>query len=204
MLACWGDHLGDVWAFVNYCLMTGQVNVSTIADNGESIRSKLLEISSLFDSNHKLILHDKICTHYDVVDEFACWQMPYIKTKIRWSGVESKTVSTQLTGGRLHADLKNLSPEFNSKILSEIKLGGYDHIELGINYTLEECVSIIAGSRFFIGIDSGMSHVAHSVGVPMVLVKNKLEFSQYHVNKNYYIADDIDGIKRAIRVCTTV
>jgi len=46
--------------------------------------------------------------------------------------------------------------------------------------------------------DSGMSHIAHSVGVPMIIVQNKLEFSRYHAGKKYSLTTDLDSMIRLI------
>jgi ADP-heptose:LPS heptosyltransferase len=63
---------------------------------------------------------------------------------------------------------------------------GYECINLNNrSLSLLEICNILAMSKAFIGIDSGISHIAHSVGVPSCLYfYNKLATS--HPNKKYW------------------
>ena len=44
--------------------------------------------------------------------------------------------------------------------------------KLGPRYSLQQNVEFAASAEFFVGIDSGLSHLAHSVGVPVHLLRN--------------------------------
>src|SRR5262249_11725273 len=56
---------------------------------------------------------------------------------------------------------------------------------------------ILSQSELFVGIDSGMSHVAHSVGVP-VFLKAYAELPLCHPNKAYVAFRDGQDLKRKL------
>lgn len=189
---CWGGHLGDVWAFISYCLITDNLYVSAVAADGINISSKIIEILDLLD--HPNASKVTICddepldkmvndsTPVSVVNQWFAWSARYVPTKCRWDYARP-IVTTQLVGARLFADVKSITgfqqDEFDS-VISEM---GLTSVPVGGQFSLAECVMNMAESKCFIGIDSGMSHVAHSVGVPVVLIESKMDISGYHANK---------------------
>jgi hypothetical protein len=72
-----------------------------------------------------------------------------------------------------------------------------DFVEIGRGLTLEEDIDILCSSDVFVGIDSGMSHVAHSIEIPMFLqlhrgkiYKNR-QLECFHPNKKYTSTSDM-------------
>lgn len=182
---CWGDHLGDAWAYSSYCATRGLI--PTCMTKAGSIEQKLIEIQPLLGittgfSHMKPELY---------IDEFDAWRMPYRPTVRKWSPNHKRTVAIQFDG-RLHADIKNPPPEIVDYIRNYLLQNDYTPISVGGAYSLAGCVSILAEAEMFIGVDSGMSHVAHSVGVPCVIVQNRLDVRPYHTNKEYKLLQCCD------------
>ena len=75
-----------------------------------------------------------------------------------------------------------------------------EFIELGKHMSLEENINILCNSDLFMGIDSGMSHMAHSVDIPMFLQlhRGKLyrgrQLEYFHPNKRYTPTKDINDM----------
>jgi len=57
----------------------------------------------------------------------------------------------------------------------ETRRRGFTDIRVGLPKTLEQSINDMCHSDFFVGIDSGMAHVARSVGIPVFLYRGKLD-----------------------------
>lgn len=55
-----------------------------------------------------------------------------------------------------------------------------DKVKLGIPMTISQCVDVMQSSDFFVGIDSGMTHLARAVGLPTFVNKNKVADDWFH------------------------
>lgn len=183
---CWDDHLGDSWAFASYAIQNG-FDITTVTGNGKSISNKLKEILPLLDTDQNLTILD--CPPDIVVDQFEAWASPYVSTKKHWDNTNQRDIVACQFDGRLFAESKNPEPEIVDQIRDFILQQGLSPISLGGHYTLADCVSILAEAVLFVGVDSGMSHLAHSVGTPCVIYQNKLDVRPYHMNKEYIIAN---------------
>ena len=94
----------------------------------------------------------------------------YLKTKQVWRPTNNRVVVYQLvprkqgptTCGVGHIQL----------FLERMQGLGFETVPLGDHLTIEECVSLAAKSRYFVGVDSGMSHLCHSVRTPVHLIRN--------------------------------
>lgn len=187
MIGCWGSHLGDVWAFASYCIQNELNPISSIAADGKPIVNKLTEIIPLLCSKGTTWVDEPPT---EIIDQWNVWKHEYLPTKKLWNPDScGGPVVHQLTGGRLHGDLKNLPDGDAKRIIESV---GSETIELGAHFSLRECVEAMAAATVFIGIDSGMSHIAHSVGVPMIIVKNQFDLEPYHESKTYALADGAD------------
>ena len=113
----------------------------------------------------------------------------YVPTKVRWAQHETGVISYQLETSTSHRPGRFCNP-WLIEDLSD-RLPGYEFIEVGKQHqsTLSEIIQILSRSTLFVGIDSGMSHVAHSVGVP-VFLKQYPELELCHPNKEYVAFDD--------------
>jgi len=188
---CWGSHLGDVWAFINYCLINEISSISSIAADGVSISGKISEIRPLIESDFTLDVTDEITT--DFVDQWEAWNTKYLPTKIQHVGTSNK-FTHQLVGGRLFNDQKCVSQEWLDTFESCTTDFNVESVPVGGHLTLEQCISEMAASKFFIGIDSGMSHLAHSVGVPVILVQSSFDFSKFHSGNEFTSISEVSEL----------
>jgi ADP-heptose:LPS heptosyltransferase len=75
-------------------------------------------------------------------------------------------------------NLKNLLPEDERRLL--LHLGSrYRLINVGGKRPIAEVVEDLAGSDGFVGVPSGISHIANSVGVPNVVILTD-KILEYH------------------------
>ncbi|MDP2354557.1 MAG: FkbM family methyltransferase [Beijerinckiaceae bacterium] len=180
---------GDQWASINFYL-----NMSVVTQE----RIRLASIINNVD------LHD---LHRDILNElespgqielvrsepsirlntYNVWQSSYFPTRTRWHAYRRhKYVAVQFDGESAK-ELKNASPEEAQMIQTFIErmCPGFTLVRLGKPLSVKKCVEIAANSAFFVGVDSGMSHLCHSVGVPIFLLEYRLPVHTTHGGKAY-------------------
>jgi len=196
-----GKGLGDCWASVNYLLRKSEiigepVKLCTWFHGGHGmirdVKQKLEEIIPLLNSKGTIILTEKKGDQYLNADQV--YQDPYFKTHMEWTENKRSYFSYQFDGFS-HKKFSNMSKEEEEKILKHITNKGYVVRKLGKNQTIRECVRILAESKFFVGVDSGMMHLAHSVGTPVYAIlnkRNKQTFEEIHYKKKYTLCLDAD------------
>jgi len=113
------------------------------------------------------------------------WDAAICRTRTQWNPTGG-SIAYQLAGSRYRARLKNLPDMARERIVERIREMGYRGVEVGLPLTLEESVEEIAKADLFIGIDSGMTHVAYSVGAPVALLKNKVPWSMLECHHQRY------------------
>lgn len=193
-----GRGLGDCWATVNYLFnksleLREEVVVSSWYYNRRKkkrdVNYKLNEIISLIDCDGKISVTD------DEGDRYLSWKevfsSPYLPSKIKWTPNDSKVFCYQFDG-KSHK-CKNLPPKDEELVLKTMKDEGYETIRLGKHLSLKECLEIMSHSELFLGVDSGMMHVAHSSGVPTYIARN-LRLAEHieesHKGKTYVLCEN--------------
>ena len=83
--------------------------------------------------------------------------------------------------GRWQSELKNPAPAERERLVRGLEEAGYTVNAIGQPMTLAECVHALATCHCFIGVDSGMMHVAASVRCPRILIRNRM----YDIDINY-------------------
>lgn len=185
-----GNGLGDVWSGLNYHARASQrtntpVYVSTktrsygLPGNGDWVDTRkfmeqilnLLAIPSAWMPR----LVDEVPTASCSQD---CWGAEYFPTILRWHG-SAKHVCYQFDGISSAAD-KNPSLIDVQKFHDWAEESGVKTVFSGKPLSLAACVEALAGASLFVGSCSGVSHVAHSVGVPMHLLEYKLSVPWWH------------------------
>jgi hypothetical protein len=150
---------------------------------------KIQEIVELLDCPYRL----------NVTEEFSNrkipnWNIDYYPTKIKWQSAKYRQICYQFDGKSSNR-AKNPSNDELNKILNAFP--GYKLIQLGNHLTLKQCIEIAARSDCFMGCCSGMSHLCHSVGVPMFLFQYQMKIEKWHKNKKYILCEGTkDGIQK--------
>ncbi len=75
---------------------------------------------------------------------------------------------------------------------------GLQAVDLGHGRPLAECVDLLAACHAYVGVCSGMSQVASSVGVPLHVVRNEFPLDDFYgifdrrQGRAYHTLDDVD------------
>ena len=97
----------------------------------------------------------------------------YLPTKQRWSAGIDRVICIQLDG-RWQSELKNPNPAEKERLVAGLATAGFTVKPIGQPMSLAECVDALATCACFIGVDSGMMHVANSVRCPRILIRNRM------------------------------
>ncbi len=119
------------------------------------------------------------------LDGYDVWATPFFPTQRQWLwNRKYKSFTYQFDG--ISSPQKNPSDRDTHRILDSL-INDYRlvAIPVGKHMTVAECVEAMANSAFFIGCDSGMSHLAHSVGLPLFLLEYGLPVVTCHRGKSY-------------------
>jgi hypothetical protein len=204
-VAPYWNGFGDLWAITSYCCLLSQREGETVYLSKWSTKSMLdreKEIRDVLESLDDSYTQNVLVTteHFASSPRFSVrdHREPYVSTKVRWGPNNSRIISYQLETLAKHRSDRLCHPRL-IKGLSD-QLPGYEFVELGKEHqsSLSEIIEILAQSELFVGIDSGMSHVAHSVGVP-VFLKYYAELGLCHPNKEYVAFRD--GQDLTLKLC---
>jgi hypothetical protein len=170
-----GGALGDTWSCCSYILQREYKPRLNPCTMGRDYRGLVGLISSLLDTRNGFEYVEGEPKY--VPSHFSCYQHDYVPTKSKWSGGGSGKICYQFDG-RSEGEDKNLSKEEEGELL-DIWGRGYGVENLGGMRNLGEVVELMSGSELFVGIPSGMSHVAHSVGIPTVIILTEAMLKKY-------------------------
>ncbi len=125
------------------------------------------------------------------LDGFDVWSCPVVPTKLRWEfDPQSRLVVYQFDGAS--SPDKNPSVADSDRILRHLRGQGYMTFVLGKHLSVAECVRACSRAAMFVGCCSGMSHLAHSVGVPVYLLEYGLPVITCHRQKQFVICKGAD------------
>jgi hypothetical protein len=190
-------HFGNLWAFTSMLILKSREEGVVYVSNQMKRKSLVQEMLTHFDTTGSNIVW--VAQGYTAgqrkygVRNHRC---PFAKTKVQWKSGPHKRICYQLT-------TKSNNPRFVDKKMPKDQIDellsylsqSYELIEVGLPYTMGESINIMATSDAFVGICSGMSQVAHSVGVPTFLYDWKF-LKRCHRRKKYKIfrsASDLYG-----------
>jgi hypothetical protein len=162
--------------------------------SGESIQTKLEEILGVLDvADGRVLVVDEAANDFRkiAVDTFP---YPYVPTSKKWEGKGSGRVCCQLIN---HQVPENNDRAIPTRIRMEIETwleNTFDEVvRLWKDRTIAECVEVAATSEAFVGMDSGMSHLCHSVGVP-VFLKDWSGLDKHHPGKSFVRFDSAEDL----------
>ncbi len=194
-----GKALGDCWCIINYFInlaieMDEVVYLCTYYRKGDAVKrvDKLKKILPLFKHDDMIEL-----TEEEITESKIHWTLghkyPFISTKITWKPNNSKKICYQFDAKSKTA-ARFPSEDVKEEILSYARSVGYELVKLGHELTLEECIRALSESEFFLGLDSGFSTVAASVGIPVFFTQNNRSIEIWekynHSNKHFILARD--------------
>ncbi len=204
-VAPYWDGFGDLWAVTSHCCLRSRREGQTVylskwstksmLDREKDIRDILRNLDDSYTENvvvttERFTMNSRFSVrdHHDL----------YVPTKARWVRRDSRIISSQIETPTTHRPDRFCHPRLIEDLSDQ--LPDYEFIELGKKHqgTMGEIIEILSQSELFVGIDSGMSHVAHSVGVP-VFLKYYAELDLCHPNKEYVAFGD--GQDLMLKLC---
>ena len=189
----WNCNFGDQWASINLLLCLSEMSGRTILTHSPLDKRKLhVEILESLSVPYKVGL--RFVTEKPDIDVvgFDVWATPFYNTKNHWNyKVAHKNVCYQFDGLSAGSD-KNPPAQEEKLLIRALEQSGFNPIKLGKNLSVKECIDAAVDSAFFVGVDSGMSHLCHSVGLPMFLLEYKLPVITSHRGKQYTLCKGMD------------
>lgn len=168
-------HFGDRWSFVQYVLRQSEMTSQAVHFNtkypGFDYDGEVLELASHLDSTGTLVPTSSRA--YVRPSIGTTFRSPTVFTKRKWSGEDRGLVCYQFDG-RYLANLKNLSPDEETEVFERLAGLGYRVENLGGMRPLGKIIELLSRAAFFVGVSSGISHVAISVGLPVHVILNKI------------------------------
>ena len=179
--------LGDAWTLTDYLLresvISGQPALLSKKflpkpESMETAYDFIQRIQRMLDSFGGVLLVDEPGNF--VTEQHKIWQEPRIPMRphLRWDGGSKGTIALQLDGrsGGPHKNPPKVDiPRF---------LALPDAVHVGLPMTLEESIEVIRTSRFMISVCSGMSHVCHAVGTPLILLEYIQPVTMWHPHRD--------------------
>jgi len=190
--APWRFNLGDHWQTVNYLITRSFVlreeQLLSRYQHGKDYGERLHEILSLINApeRSKVTIVDEPGTHEP--DGFDVWAAPSWPAKQQWLPSFAERSVTYQFDGISSAESKNPPADDVLVLLREIELHCHSSVALGKDLTLAGCVHALMRSSLFVGCDSGMSHLAHAVGTPMIIIEYGLPVITCHRGKHFELA----------------
>jgi hypothetical protein len=204
-VAPYWNGFGDLWAITSYCCLLSRREGQTVylskwstksmLDREQEIREILRSLDDRYTQNVMVTTERfTMSSRFSVRDHHDL----YVPAKVRWARNDSRIISYQLETPTKHRPDRFCHPRLIEGLSDQ--LPDYEFIELGKTHqsTVSEIIEILSQSELFVGIDSGMSHVAHSVGVP-VFLKYHAELDLCHPNKEYVAFRD--GQDLGLKLC---
>jgi hypothetical protein len=192
---------GDCWAVLNYAIhhaVTSKKNVYLskyvcagthmalgVPPRGEDVGKLLVEQYHAIQIPEGAILKltNKPVTviRKITVEEFP---YPYYPTKVQWTPKYHGRICIQLDNSQVPEQCARSFKYHDRKAILEW-LSDKNYIILGKPHSVAQCAEIASKSDLFIGMDSGMSHLAHSVGLPTLLL-DWVALDRFHPKKSFY------------------
>ena len=184
------SHFGNLWAFASMIVHKSKTQKETIYVSNSMVKANVVkDILNVLDTTGASIEWvDETYSEGQRKYGTRRHKFDYVPTKIRWKNQRHNRICYQLHTDTKGRNEKKVSDEDIEKILNSMPC---ECIKLGHPRSVEQNIKIASESDLFIGIDSGMSHLCHSVGVP-VFLKDWRMLRRCHPRKQYTSFQDAD------------
>lgn len=182
-----GTGFGDLWAALGY-VARRNAGISTCI-HGKNVRARLEEMRALMkDGVLRVRIEDVPPTKSMHMD---CWG------EERWPSIfphapSAKTVIAFQFDGRSSDGEKN--PLFSDMRLFHTwaEAQGIETISVGLPLSMQDCALRLSQATAFVGVCSGMSHLAHSVkGLPVYLLQYQLDVAWWHGKNPFEVCNGV-------------
>jgi len=191
----------DICWFLSKSKNKKEIKVSKWKDNKKKksiVINKIKQIIDLFNNSNLINIVDEVPTTNKINYKIRCKIKPIYFSKT-WKYDEKENIVCYQFDGKSRGNLKNMTKEDELKVLDEIKNVGFKPIKLGSGMSLKSCNELLSRCRFFVGVDSGMSHMAGCTNTPILFVRNNMRVESWknnHATKHFILSESpIDLIK---------
>lgn len=176
-------NLGDMWASICYAIRKSAATKEKVefwVPNWEYDQAvEILNLLDLEDVDAEI----EICAATNDLHASPVWSLPplgyceafdteYLPTKLRWNDEKSRIICYQFDPGSKpmskSCDLNSISILFQELEYTR----RYRLVDLGHRCPLQAAVHLLSIAEAFIGVESGLAHVAYSVGTPAFVLTN--------------------------------
>jgi hypothetical protein len=199
---CYGA-LGDSFAMFSYSVLCGirfkKPMLLSIKGGGKK-ESNFRKFMEIVESPESIQFTDLDATPFDKLFCTRKHKDPYCKLKKMWEGNTNGKVCyhyDRLTG---HKRAERFPTEAEEKHFLN-RMEEIEAINISYPMPLDEVVDVASKCSRFIGIESGISHIMHAVGIPVTLrnwngkwANNKNKVEMYHPNKQYNLVKDFYSV----------
>lgn len=203
-----GRALGDCWIIVNHALSHGEpcrVSHWYPKHGRKKYAATIAQVVPMFARADLIELCDPPYDEWQSLVGVA-WDVagrcPVQHAVKRWSAQAGCRDVAYQFDGRAHGE-KNFPPGDEPRVLDGLRSMGWRPVRVGGGMPLIECVETLARCAAFIGVDSGLGHVAAAVGVPLWYVQNNRYLGAWtigHANKRYRLCRNAEHLLDAIRI----
>lgn len=159
--------LGDSIAWSSFVIRLYHIDKNIKVDSIKEKDGKVM--NEVFGFDHKKIKIGR--DSYTKVSKLDCYSYKFLPSTLTWGYKNSKVICYQFDTNKSE-DKQFKSIEDKLSTINALKNRGFKLVELSNSLSLEECQKMLSMCKFFVGICSGMSHLAHCVGTPVHLICN--------------------------------
>jgi len=189
-----GDHWGSMSLLRHMAKASGKRPLLNTFQHGVDFTARVREIDGALGmdghgiTSYRPMITSEKATH--ALDGADVWQCPLVRTRVQWEFNPHSNIVVYQVDGESAPD-KNPSAEDTAHMLTALRGSGFSVMQLGKHLSVNECVSLCAKAVLFVGCCSGMSHLAHSVGVPVYLLEYGLPVITCHRQKQFVICKGV-------------
>ena len=185
----WNGNLGDVWASINCLLRLSEKTRKTIRlsryellfyrPTGRDLKPLYEEVIGLLDSTGRIEVVDAAADRPLNEQSDALWHTAYFPVRMPRSLSDEAAVHYE---GTSNPDFQNVTKADQERLNDWLTGCGLKPVVLGLPHvkSVTDMVKILCRSRYFVGIDSGPSHVAKSCGLPVFLLWQRVNLDKCH------------------------
>jgi Glycosyltransferase family 9 (heptosyltransferase) len=167
------SHLGDLWALSSFILETGLP--AQVACHHQDIAATMLKILGSFDTDARLVtvaVGERMPGSFspDADDYSVLYARRYLRTRRRWCKERNTRASTLCYNVDAAWRAADKIPPYVDD-LTEVLRRQFNAAPIGLPMAIDAAVEHLAQCDLFLSVDSGLAHVARSVGCPLVLIE---------------------------------
>ena len=160
-------HLGDCWSYMNFLLYKNPQGVIRCTSPNPDRVEFYKRIYNLLNSDTKVIFEVGSDYDYSYSKSKQMVEFKFLSTKIKYRAGNYICYSFD---ANWIVDKK--IPQNVDEILKHKSFCDIQKIKCSLPLSIEDDVYLLANCKLYVGVDNGISHIAKSVGCPMLLIEH--------------------------------